>query len=172
MQNVFWLSKIWILSYWMNLLTPKSSHHLSIFLEFNYTCQVYVRCSKGEGNSTSVCLLIDTYIKENICRCFDSGRVQIICPKAILTVTLWSVLRWLDHFPCRNYHMTPKDREILCEKIGKHPIGVFQQVDQKELYSVWFQLLNVIRLIPPCGKRSQQIKPTYIRKIVALQQHS
>lgn len=116
MQNVFWLHRTGTLPSWLNVLIPKTSHHLSVFLEINYTRQVSVRCSEGEGNSPSICALIDTYIKENICRCFDNARVQIICPKAVFVVTLWSVLRWLDYFPCRNYHMTPKDkRNIMWE---------------------------------------------------------
>lgn len=100
----------------MNFLFSKSSCHLSILLAFNYTCQVYVRYSEGEGNSISICSLIDICIKENICRCFDNKRVQIIHPEAVFVVILWSVSWWLDYFPYRNYHMTPKDkRNIMWE---------------------------------------------------------
>lgn len=87
MQNIF-LAFYGLAIVLLDEFLPKSSHHLSIFLDLDYMCQVCIRCSEGEGNSASICAHIDSYIKKNICRCFDNGRVQIICPKAVFVVTL------------------------------------------------------------------------------------
>ena len=38
--------------------------------------------------------------------------------------------------PPRTHNLGGDRLEILGEKIGKHPIGMFQQVDQNELYTI------------------------------------
>lgn len=103
---------LWVLFYYENCLICKSSCHLPIFLEFNYTlggCQVFWG---GGREFNRICSLIDTYIKDSICRCFDNGRVQIICPKAVFVVILWSVSQWLvrPFFPQKLPH-APKGQE-------------------------------------------------------------
>lgn len=150
MQNVFWLSRIWVLSYEMNFVIPKSPHHLSIFLKFNYKCQVFW----GEGNS-----LTDTHIKENIYRCFDNGSVKIIGSKAGDVVTLWSVLWWLGYVPCRNDHMNPKDkRNIMWENWRTSDWHVSASEREWTAFD-WFQLLNVINTLDACVEIHHQINP-------------
>lgn len=150
MQNDFWFSRIWVLSYHMNFVIRKSPQHLPIFLEFNYKYQVFW----GEGNS-----LTHTYITGNIYRCFDNGSVKIIGSKAGDVVTLWSNLWWLGNVPCRNDQMTPKDkRNIMWENWRTSDWHVSASEPEWTAFD-WFQRLNVINTLEASVEIPHQINP-------------